>query len=66
MNRTWLAAVALVLGVAVCCEAGELASFQFTRDVKRSPSSEEEILAVTLDSDIFAATQERFADLRCG
>ena len=64
MNRIWLAAVALLLSMAVHCEAGELASFQFTKDVNRSPSREEEILAVTLDSDIYAATQERFADLR--
>jgi len=64
MNRTWLPAVVLILGAATYCPADELDSFQFTKGINHESSGEEDIVAVELDSDIYAATEDRFADLR--
>ena len=40
------------------------AAFRFSRDVKPPPLKHEELLAITLDTEIFAATQDEFADVR--
>ena len=66
MNHTWAIAVGLVLGATACLgeDTDGPASFPFCKDVQRDESRQEEILAVTLDSDVYAAVQERFADLR--
>ncbi len=40
------------------------ASFQFAKEIKAPPLKQEELLAVTLDNDVFAATQDRFPDVR--
>jgi Protein of unknown function (DUF3999) len=50
-------------GMAASVEA-EDASFRFSRDVKAPLLKQEELLAITLDADIFAASQEDLADVR--
>lgn len=59
-----------LLGLAlVCLGAGAPAladepAFRFGREVKPPPLKQEELLAITLDSDVFAATQAGLADVR--
>ena len=44
--------------------SNQLPAFQFSREIKAPPLKQEELLAVTLDADVFAATQEGLADVR--
>jgi hypothetical protein len=44
--------------------AEEPGRFRFWRDMDRGPAKEEEILAFTLDSDLYAATRDGLPDLR--
>ncbi len=44
--------------------AEEAGRFRFWRDIDRGSANEEEILAFTLDSDIYAATRDGLPDLR--
>lgn len=46
------------------CFAEDPARFRFWRDIDRGAASEEEILAFTLDSDLYAATRDGLPDLR--
>lgn len=39
-------------------------AFQFARDIKAPPLKQEELLAITLDTEVFAATQDGLADVR--
>ena len=39
-------------------------AFQFAREIKTPPLKQEELLAITLDADVFASTQDGLADLR--
>lgn len=64
MNRTSIATVCLVLAAATASRAGEPVTFQFYKEVQRDDPSREAILAVALDSDVYAATQDDYADLR--
>jgi DNA-dependent RNA polymerase auxiliary subunit epsilon len=60
-----LGAVTLMLLTHLPLSAGEkLDGYRYWKPLKNQPSSQEEILAVTLDSDIYAATQSGFGDLR--
>jgi hypothetical protein len=38
--------------------------FQFSKDVKVPPLKQEDLLSIVLDSEVFAATQEKLADIR--
>ena len=48
----------LLLAAAFPCLAAEPGAFRFFKDVQRRDSGKENILAVTLDSDIFAVTRD--------
>jgi hypothetical protein len=39
-------------------------AFQFSREIKAPPLKQEELLAITLDTEVFAATQDNLADVR--
>jgi len=54
----------LVLGAGLTAGAEEPVRFRFWREVDRGPSKEEEIVAFTLDSDLYAATRDGLPDLR--
>jgi len=64
MNRIAYATSILYLIFAASCAAADLSSFEFLKTIERADSSHEDILAITLDSDIYAATQRQYADLR--
>lgn len=59
---------ALWLVVSVCWAATPLSAaepvFQFSREVQNLPLTQDELLTVTLDTDVFAATQDGLSDLR--
>jgi hypothetical protein len=61
MNRrlaaAWLVTTALLAGAAP-------PALRFAKDVESGPLSQEEILAVVLDSDVYAGTRDDFRDLR--
>lgn len=62
MNKTlW---VALVAWTAARPALAAEAAFQFAREIESPALEQEELLAVALDSDVFAATQDELADLR--
>ena len=42
----------------------EDAVFQFSREIKTPALAQEELVAVVLDSDVFASTQDQLADVR--
>jgi hypothetical protein len=54
----------LLLVSALPCPAAEPGAFRFLTDILRQDAGRESILAVTLDSDIFAATRDGLPDLR--
>lgn len=56
--------VACVFWGAVSPVLAEDVAFRFAREVKPPPLKQEELLTITLDSEVFAATQGDFADLR--
>lgn len=61
-NKTlWLA---FVCWGAVSPTLADDAVFRFLRDVKTPPLKQEELLAITLDTEVFAATQDDLADVR--
>ena len=64
MNRMPIAAVFLVLVTALACRAAQPRPLQFYKEIDHGESAEEEILAITLDSDLYAGTHNGFADLR--
>jgi len=64
MRDSRLAMIALVLLAAVPCRASGLESLEFFKPVQRAQLGEEEILAVSFDPAVYAATQEHFADVR--
>jgi len=64
MNRMPIVAVFLTLVTAPAGRAAQPEPLQYYQEMARPESSAEEILAVTLDSDIYAVTQNGFADLR--
>jgi hypothetical protein len=61
-----LAALGLVLATALACPAADEGMFAFQKNVVRltGPSPDEDILAVSLDSDVYEATADGFSDLR--
>lgn len=62
MNRVFW--IAFVCWQMVSPALADDAAFQFSREVKPPPLKQEELLAITLDTAVFAATQDEFADLR--
>ena len=54
----------LVLGSVLPLAAQEPARYRFWRDIDRGAAPSEEIVAFTLDSDVYAATRDAFPDLR--
>ncbi|MGM0489377.1 MAG: DUF3999 family protein [Planctomycetota bacterium] len=64
MTRRPIAAMYLVLAAAVACGGGEAGRFQYVKNVVRPEPPEEQILAVELDSDVYAGVGDDFADLR--
>ena len=56
--------LALLLTSAASYAAEGTAAFRLYKDVNRDAVPDEAILAITLDSDIFAATRDEFPDLR--
>lgn len=54
----------LVLASVVPSTAQEPERFRYWKDVDRGASTEEEMVAFTLDNDIFAATRDGLPDLR--
>lgn len=63
MNRQTLALVLLLHGMAVPAMADD-GKFQFTREVRTGELHQEELLSVTLDSEVYAVARDDFADLR--
>jgi len=66
MSQKLLAAVGLVLATALSCPGADEAAFAFRKDVIRpsGPAAQDDILAATLDSDVYEATSDTLADLR--
>lgn len=65
MNRLSPILGALLLGwLAAAGSAGEWELLQFAKPIQRPPAHEEEILAIPLDAEVYAATQPNLADLR--
>jgi uncharacterized protein DUF3999 len=54
----------LLAAVAASAVAEESARFRFVKPIERDKSADEEIVGVTLDSDIYAATRDELPDLR--
>ena len=54
----------LLLNLALPSRAAEPEMFRFSKDIQSSANDEEAILAVAFDSDVYAATRDRFPDLR--
>ena len=54
----------LLLVWVLPCAAGESVPFRFYKDVDRRDRQGEEILSVTLDSEVYAAARDGFPDLR--
>ena len=57
-------AITLALAGAVRCQAASTDSFRYLRNIDRPDSRAEEILSLSLDSDVYAATQVGLADVR--
>ena len=64
MIRDFGIVVAIVLGGISPCRAGTTNGFRYYATIDRNDSQGEEIVAVALDSEIFAATHDRCADVR--
>jgi hypothetical protein len=64
MRHVFALPACLVLGAALSAGAEEPVRFRFWRDVDRGSTKEEEIVAFTLDSDIYAATRDGLPDVR--
>src|SRR6187200_3484717 len=62
MNKA-LWCIIVLWGAVSPIDAAEPA-FRFSREVKAPPLKQEELLAITLDSDVFAVTQDGLADVR--
>jgi hypothetical protein len=56
--------VALLCGLLALPAAAELPAFRYARSIERPASVQDEILAVTLDSPVYAASRDGFPDLR--
>ena len=63
MNIRALCFVFVLWGMTSQLKAGDLV-FQLSRKVKTQPSQQEELVSVTLDSDVFEATRNGFPDMR--
>lgn len=61
MRRAWTILAVLAVAREAC---GAEAAFQFSKEVRSPKLEQEELLAVALDSDVFAATQDTLADVR--
>ena len=59
-----LTAVPILVACTLVSAAEQPAAYRFYKDVDRSVAPDEAILAVTLDSDVFAATRDGFPDVR--
>ncbi len=65
MNRLSPGLCLLLIGWLVpASNAGDLELLQFAKPIQRQPATEEEILAIPLDADVYAATQDGLADIR--
>lgn len=62
MVRSAIAAVLLL--TALPCLAAGPGAFRFLKDAQRPDAGKENLLAITLDSDIYAATREGLPDFR--
>ena len=52
-----------LIAVACAAQAAE-PTFQFQKQIAAADVTEESLVAITLDADVFAATQPGFADIR--
>jgi hypothetical protein len=64
MKLIYTLAVCALVGAAAPATAEEGVGYRFCKDVERGPATAEEIIAFTLDSDIYAATRNGLPDLR--
>jgi hypothetical protein len=64
ISRYTLIALCLLLGTAISCSAAEPTEFRFSREIDRGDAKSENIVSVTLDSDVYACTRSEFPDLR--
>ena len=63
-KRSIISAVLSTLILPACGIADEPAAFRFTRPIQVEGLTQEELIAVSLDSEVFAATRDGFPDLR--
>ncbi len=63
-NRWIISVVFSIVILPTCGAADEPAAFRFTRPIRVDGLTQEELVAVPLDSDVFAATRDGFPDLR--
>jgi len=63
MKIHWMVLLGVTLAAAPCIAAGE-SRFRFSKPLVRGAAALEEILAVPLDADIYAAARDGFPDLR--
>ncbi len=54
----------LIFCLATVCSANDVVPFQFAKEIQTEPRTQEELVIVPLDSDVYAATKDRFPDLR--
>ena len=62
--RCRICVLLIIVGFARSGVAEELAPFRFSRPVVTEETAQEELFAVPLDSDVYAATRDNFPDLR--
>ncbi len=53
-----------LFGVVTAALADDDLSLRFSKEIQTEPRSQEELIAVPIDSDVYAATKNDFADLR--
>jgi len=63
IRRIWLC-LSVVLLSANACQAADTDAYRYWKEVPRTDSHREEIAAIVLDAEIYAATLPRYADLR--
>lgn len=64
MKLIYTLAVYVLLGLPAPATAAEGAGYRFCKDIVRGPATAEEIIAFTLDSDVYAAVRGGLPDLR--
>ncbi len=61
---TRLLTCCLLIGLALPCAAATPVDFRFSKEIIRSKADKETLLALPLDSDVYAGTRSGFPDLR--